>query len=97
MNLATLAAATAATLLTATEAQADPCKLIPDRGSAPAWLKPGATFSGPVVYVGDGDSLCVALGQAPSQWLEVRLADFYAPELSQPGGKQARDALAASS
>jgi micrococcal nuclease len=72
---------------------ADPCKAIPDHGPAPAYLRPGATFSGPVVYVGDGDSLCVAVGPGPAQWVEVRLADFYAPELSQAGGPEAKAAL----
>ncbi|HEY2355973.1 MAG TPA: hypothetical protein VGH86_00880 [Phenylobacterium sp.] len=65
----------------ASSAAADPCKAIPDRGPAPAYLSSGATFSGPVVYVGDGDSLCVAVGEGPQNWVEVRLADFYAPEL----------------
>jgi hypothetical protein len=51
-------------------ALADPCKAIPDRGPAPAWLAPGARFSGPVVYVGDGDSLCVAVGPGASSWVE---------------------------
>jgi micrococcal nuclease len=74
-------------------ARADPCKAIPDNGPAPAYLYPGATFSGPVVYVGDGDSLCVARSPGPEGWIEVRLADFYAPELSQPGGPEAKGAL----
>lgn len=74
-------------------ALADPCKAIPDRGPAPAWLAHGARFSGPVVYVGDGDSLCIATGQGPASWVEVRLADFYAPELHALGGAQAKAAL----
>lgn len=77
----------------ATPALADPCKAIPDRGPAPAYLAPGSAFSGPVVYVGDGDSFCVAVGQGPGSWVEVRLADFYAPELQEPGGAQAKAAL----
>lgn len=60
----------------------------------PEALESGRTFSGPVVYVGDGDSLCVALGPEPQQWAEVRLADFYAPELAHPGGQEAKVALA---
>jgi micrococcal nuclease len=59
----------------------------------PPQLEPGRRFSGPVSYVGDGDSLCVAIGQGPGAWVEVRLADFYAPELSAPGGRQAKAAL----
>ena len=74
-------------------ALADPCKAIPDKGSMPAYLHRGATFSGSVRYVADGDSLCVAVGPTPDQWVEVRLADFYAPELSGPGGQDAKRAL----
>jgi micrococcal nuclease len=72
---------------------ADPCKAIPDKGPMPAFLKPGSTFSGPVTYVGDGDSLCVAVGSSPADWVEVRIADFYAPELHAPGGREAKAAL----
>jgi micrococcal nuclease len=74
-------------------ALADPCKAIPDKGPMPAHLKPGNAFSGPVTYVGDGDSLCVALGPSPTDWVEVRVADFYAPELHEPGGQEAKAAL----
>jgi micrococcal nuclease len=74
-------------------ALADPCKAIPNKGPIPAHLKPGSTFSGPVSYVGDGDSLCVALGPSPVDWVEVRIADFYAPELHEPGGREAKAAL----
>jgi micrococcal nuclease len=59
----------------------------------PAHLTPGKTFSGPVVYIGDGDSLCVALGPTQGDWVEVRLADFYAPELAAPGGREAKATL----
>lgn len=69
----------------ATAAAADPCEApLPNRGQ---------TFSGLVSYVGDGDSLCVALGPDPASWVEVRLADFYAPELSTPEGRQAKAVL----
>ena len=68
-------------------AQADPC-------TAPL-PKCGEPFSGPVRYVGDGDSLCVGATAEPSTWVEVRLADFYAPELHAPGGQQAKAALEA--
>jgi micrococcal nuclease len=74
-------------------AQADPCKAISDSGQMPSFLKPGATFTGPVVYVGDGDSLCVAVGQGPPNWVEVRLSDFYAPELHSVGGVAAKRTL----
>jgi endonuclease YncB( thermonuclease family) len=74
-------------------ARADPCKAIPDRGPTPATLAPGRAFTGPVVYVGDGDSLCVALGPGPAHWAEVRLADVYAPELAEPQGREAKAIL----
>src|SRR5512142_573219 len=78
----------------ASQAIADPCKAVPDRGPAPAYLHPGATFAGRVVYVGDGDSLCVATGQGPRGWVEVRIADFFAPELHEAGGEAAKATLA---
>ena len=60
----------------------------------PASLARGERFSGPVVHVGDGDSLCVAVGpRRGADWVEVRLADFHAPELKEPGGREARDTL----
>lgn len=43
--------------------------------------------------MGDGDSLCVGQSSAPDTWIEVRVADFYAPELHSPGGPQAKAAL----
>ena len=79
--------------LCASAAAADPCKAIPDRGPMPPELAPGRVFAGPVVYVGDGDSLCVALGAAPDGWVEVRLADVYAPELHEAEGAAAKLAL----
>lgn len=80
-------------VVTSLPARADPCHAVPDKGATPPALLPGRAFSGPVVYVGDGDSLCVALGSSPAQWAEVRLADFYAPELHQPGGGVAKAML----
>lgn len=74
-------------------AWADPCRAIPDHGALPSYLAPGSSFTGPVVYVGDGDSLCVGTGPGGSEWVEVRLADFYAPELSSPEGPAAKRAL----
>ena len=79
--------------LTSTAAIADPCKAIPDKGPLPSYLASGSKFSGPVVYVGDGDSLCVGVGQGSANWVEVRVADFYAPELKAPGGEQAKAAM----
>ncbi|WP_332654514.1 thermonuclease family protein [Brevundimonas sp.] len=80
-------------LVWSTPAWADPCEAIPERGPMPAYLAFGATFSGAVSHVIDGDSMCVAVGPNAPDWVEVRLADFYAPELSQPGGTAARAAL----
>lgn len=94
-----LVATCVAAAVLATKAHADPCKAIPDKGPAPAWLHRGASFSGPVPYVGDGDSLCIDVGGfhpfAPKgeTWVEVRLADFYAPELHDPDGPAAKAAL----
>jgi endonuclease YncB( thermonuclease family) len=66
-------------------ALADPCTApLPSRGT---------DFSGQVRYVGDGDSLCVGQSSEPNTWIEVRVADFYAPELHSPGGPQAKAAL----
>lgn len=80
-------------LLVAGPALADPCKAIPDKGPMPAALAAGRTFSGPVVYIGDGDSLCVETSPGPNGWVEVRLEDFYAPELHAPGGQAAKQRL----
>jgi micrococcal nuclease len=55
--------------------------------------KPRTAFMGTVRYVGDGDSLCVGNSTNPKTWIEVRVADFYAPELRAPGGKEAKSAL----
>jgi micrococcal nuclease len=82
-----------AVAVTPSAVYADPCELIPERGPMPAEVRRGQSFSGPVVYVGDGDSLCVALGGSRLQWAEVRLADFYAPEIHEAGGPEAKRAL----
>lgn len=65
--------------LIATPALCDPC-------NAPL-PKPGTVFSGRVAYAGDGDSICLT---SPAGLIEVRLADFYAPELHEPGGREAK-------
>jgi len=69
-----------------------PCVALADPCEAPL-PKPGTVFTGEVRYVGDGDSLCVGHTDDPAEWIEVRLADFFAPELSEPGGEQAKGAL----
>lgn len=65
---------------------ADPCE-------APLPSQAGVRFSGVVRYVGDGDGLCVGKTADPNEWIEVRLSDFNAPELHQPGGAAAKAAL----
>jgi endonuclease YncB( thermonuclease family) len=67
-------------------AHADPCE-----GDLPA--RAGQSFSGAVRYIGDGDSLCVGQSGDPDTWIEVRLADFNAPELNSQGGRAAKAAL----
>jgi endonuclease YncB( thermonuclease family) len=92
IRIATLATA----LALASAAHADPCKAIPDRGPMPAFLHRGAAFAGHVVYVGDGDGLCVDVGSSPGfpeNWVEVRVADFYASELHEPEGPAAKAML----
>ncbi|MBI1408144.1 MAG: nuclease [Caulobacter sp.] len=62
----------------------------PDRCEAPL-PRPGATFAGPVDYVMDGDSICV---RTASGLVEVRIADFNAPELHERGrGAAAKAAM----
>lgn len=64
---------------------ADPC-------TAPL-PSPGTSFSGQVRYVGDGDSLCVGPSGDPATWIEVRVSNFYAPELHSPEGAKAKSTL----
>lgn len=66
-------------------ALADPCE-----GALPA---KGTTFAGVVRYVGDGDGLCVGPAGQADRWIEVRLSDFYAPQLHEAGGREARRRL----
>ena len=37
----------------------------------------GASFSGPVLQVLDGRTLCIAQGPTPDRWIQVRLADVH--------------------
>lgn len=67
--------------------KADPCEA-PVSG-----YRPGTPVRGSIVYVGDGDSLCVGNGPDPRSWVEIRLADHFAPELNEPGGRAAKAAL----
>ncbi len=65
---------------------ADPCE-------AKLPTEVGATFSGTVKYVGDGDSLCVGTTNDGKEWIEVRLLDFDAPELSDKDGATGKSIL----
>lgn len=66
----------------ASQAIADPC-------DAP--LPPnGEKFSGEVTYIVDGDGFCVGKDQGG---IEVRVADFNACELNEPGGEAAKQNL----
>lgn len=60
-----------AALLLPTAALAAPCE-----GPLPS---SGTSFGGTVRYVGDGDSICVGNSSNPAEWIEIRVADFYAP------------------
>ncbi|WBO20920.1 thermonuclease family protein [Sphingomonas abietis] len=70
----------------ASPALADPC-------TSPLPSSAGQRFSGSVRYVGDGDSMCIGTSDDPQTWIEVRLADFDAPELHAPSGMEAKAAL----
>lgn len=85
MNRRSLIFAVAVLTLSASPALADPCT-----GALP---RPGSTFTGAVRYVGDGDSLCLGPSRSPASWIEVRLADFNAPELHDQGGAKAKRRL----
>lgn len=86
IRLGFLVAAAFAAFGLATPALADPYEgVLPTRA--------GVSFSGAVRYIGDGDSLCIGPTDRPNEWIEVRLADFDAPELHAPGGEAAKSAL----
>ena len=67
-------------------AYADPCE-----GKLPA--KAGTVFTGTVRYIVDGDGICVGATSDPNTWVEVRLADFDAPELKTQEGRQAKEVM----
>ncbi len=69
-------------------AWADPCE------AKVSGYRPGTTVAGTIRYVGDGDGVCIGPGPDPATWTEIRLADFFAPELHEPGGREAKAALA---
>lgn len=73
-----------ALLAFASPALADPCTAQVDG------YKPGQKITGLVWYAGDGDSLCVGPSSNPGTWIEIREARWFAPELHEPGGHQAK-------
>lgn len=71
------------TVIAAT-AHADPC-------TAPvSGYRAGQVIDGLVWYSGDGDSLCVGKSPNPATWIEIREADWMAPELNERGGREAK-------
>ena len=73
-------AATAAAPLTCPPAPppgAQPTRLAPPSMAACTAAPParGVSFTGTVLQVIDGHTLCVAFGPSPDQWVRVRLAD----------------------
>ena len=73
--------------LVATTAHADPCT------AKVSGYRAGDTVRGTVRAVLDGDSICVSASGDPATWVEIRLADFYAPELSTAPGRDAKRAM----
>lgn len=73
-------------LFVCSRAHADPCTATLPQS--------GARFTGVVRHIIDGDGLCIGPGGRPDRWIEIRLADFYAPELRGAGGAAARQRLA---
>jgi hypothetical protein len=55
---------------------AEPPRTAPCTAAAPA---AGEVFSGPVMQVIDGSTLCVADGPTPDHWIRVRLSDVSGP------------------
>lgn len=86
LSLPALALSTLFLVAMATSASADPCE-----GRLPS--QSGQQFTGTVRYIGDGDSLCVGSSGDPDSWIEVRLADFDAPELHSPDGRLSQSLL----
>jgi hypothetical protein len=81
-------------MIAATTAQSLACPPAPAPASGPARLErpvaadcaapapaPGASFSGTVLQVIDGRTICVAFGPTPDQWVRVRLSDAGANQL----------------
>lgn len=79
------------TMLFASAAIAPACFADPCNAKLPR--KAGAIFSGTVKYVGDGDSLCVGTTGDGKEWIEVRIADFDAPESSTKDGRRGKEIL----
>jgi hypothetical protein len=81
-------AAVAMIVATAAQALTCPPATAPVRLERPAQAAcsaappaPGAAFSGTVLQVIDGHTLCVAHGPTPDQWVRVRLSDAEVSQL----------------
>jgi endonuclease YncB( thermonuclease family) len=85
MQIRFMLTATMAALI-ACPVNADPCE-----GKLPA--KAGTVFTGTVRYIVDGDGICVGPSADPNTWVEVRLADFDAPELKTQEGRHAKQVM----
>lgn len=70
--------------LVASSAHADPCEA-PVSG-----YKAGTVITATIIHAIDGDGLCLAMGRDPSRWLEIREARWFAPELRETGGREAK-------
>lgn len=62
-------------------------------GGSVAKVPVGATFTGQAVRIVDGDGLWLQTGEGPQACYKIRIADFYAPEMDEPGGNDAKEAL----
>lgn len=80
---AILLASAIAALTPAAALARDPC-------TAPLPTRAGETFSGQVRHIIDGDGFCVSASADPATWIEVRTADFNAPELNTHEGHVAK-------
>lgn len=85
---------TLALVATSAPAFADTCNApLPKDGDRV--MGSGDRLTGWVTFIIDGDSFCVSTTPpaTPHSSFEVRLGDFNAPELGEPGGHGAKDAL----
>ena len=83
MNARRLGLCVTSVIIAAGNAFGDPCEgKLPD--------KAGTVFTGTVQYIVDGDGICVGSSSEADTWIEVRLADFDAPEMRTEEGRSAK-------